>query len=161
MAALPPGHINTSENLTPIEGEALLRIDAELELHKMEAKELRTQFIALLPIATADQFAAVKVSARDESELPEGCRVNQDFKLSTEQLQILKEIRAERTKHLTANKEAYITPLLSDVTQRLTSLKVRVGTKKTITTARFERTNVTTAPKVGLMAALRASQLSE
>lgn len=146
--------VNTNSTTTVALADAtrLLQLAASMELGRMENSELRAKYIALLPIATAEQFALVQAAAAGETEAPEGCKMNVDFKLSSEQEQILEAVREERRKHLMENKEKYVSEIAADSSQKLVSLKVRVGTKKTTTTMRFEKS---IAKPTGLIAHLR------
>lgn len=143
---------NKTTTVAVVDAVLLIQLAASMELSRMEGSELRQKYLALLPIATDEQFAEVTGAAEIEGETPEGCRVNVDFKLSAEQVVILKGVREDRVKALMAAKDEHVAALAADVAQKLVSMKVRVGAKKTSTTLRFEKA---AGKPVGLLARLR------
>ena len=132
----------------------ILMVAARLEAKRSEAAELRKEFIAMLPVATSEQFSKVLAAARDELEIPEGYRPNVDFKLSPAQDAELDKVKEARREFCMANKGQLVGPLLKDPTQKLVSLTVRQGKSKVTTTARFEKKLVTSAENRGLLAQL-------
>lgn len=130
----------------------MVQLAADMELSRIEMAEKRRAFIALLPIATPEQFLEVKKAAANESELPEGYRVNADFRLSAEQEAILKDVRKTRREELMGRKDAILATTLADKENKLVSMKVRVGSKKTTTTMRFEKSTVA---RKGLLETMR------
>lgn len=135
------------------DADRLIQLSASLELTRMEASELRKKYIALLPVATVEQFAVVKAAAAVEGETAAGFKVNTDFKLSPEQEQILVDVRDARRNELMASKAEHLAALSADHAQKLVSLKVRVGQKKTTTTLKFEKQS---GQPTGLLAHLKA-----
>lgn len=146
--------VNKSTLVTDTEGFELLRVASSLKLNQIEAQEMRARFIALLPLATDTQFEAVRVAALSEAELPEGFKVNGDFKLSNEQKEMLADAKADRIAALGQQRGQILADLLADEGQRLVSMKVRIGLKKTRSVLTFDK--VTGAAKGGLLADLTA-----
>lgn len=119
---------------------------------KAASKAATERLRSLLPYATEADMRVVLEAARNETELPEGFRVGQDFVLTDAQQMDLLAARESRKRELAGKKQELIGGLLADSEQVLTSFKVRVGTKKTTTVARFEKGRVGS----GLIAKLRA-----
>jgi hypothetical protein len=147
-------NVNNTTVVASSDADRLLQLNASIELSAMEQRELRAKFVALLPVATEEQFSVLKACVAAESAVPEGNRVGQDFKLSPEQEQILRDTREERRKHCMENKDLYVSAIAADVDQKLVSMKVRIGTKKTVTNLRFEKAQG--GGGKGLLAQLRA-----
>lgn len=143
----------TADDLAAI---GLVTMEAELIQKQAEVAELRKQLVARLPEANEDQMKLVVAAARNETEVPAGCKPGVDFRLSEAQVKAAKAAREQRVAWLAARKAELVNPLVACNLTALTSFKVRVGPKATTSTARFVK-RVAAAPKTGLIAALRAS----
>lgn len=147
--------------LTAIEAVQILQKSAQMAAARAksaaEIAQLRMEYLALLPWATAEQFAVVSECAEKEVEIPLGTQPGVDFKLTPAQEQTLKAVRTKRVEYLTANKSQVMNPVMTDAAQKLVSFKVRVGAKATTTTARFRKETVAVSmPKGGLLAKAQA-----
>lgn len=142
------------EGMEQMKAVALVIKAAALEAKRSEAAELRKEFIAMLPEATAEQFAVVLAAAAKDEEVPEGYRPNEDLRLTEEQKGKVKEAKDKRRDYCEANKASMINPLLAEPTQKLVALTVRQGKSKVTTTARFEKKLATSVESRGLLAKL-------
>ncbi len=151
-AALLEAHGLAHEDALALDGLSLRRDSAREQLAALDA-----EYRAHLPVATAEQFAMVRAMVRNETALPEGAdRMNVDFKLDEKQIVDLKAAHAERRLECIAAKDQTVTGILRDEAQKLVSVKVRVGAKKTTSTLRFEKSHGGQAR--GLIAAIRAAK---
>lgn len=139
----------TNETVTTAEAEAAAKAKAwaaavvaaydNVAVAKAASKAATERLRSLLPYATEADMRVVLEAARTEAELPEGCRVGQDFVLTDAQQMDLLAARAQRKAELAGRKAELVGGLMADKDQILTSFKVRVGTKKTTTVAKFEK----------------------
>jgi len=134
--------------------QAILAAADRVEEARIRAKVAAEELRALLPYATPEEFAVLVNCARTETTTPEGFKVGEDFVLTDGQQMAIEGAKKERRAHLSREdvKRDLVGGILADRGQVLTSFKVRVGTKKTSTVARFEKG----AAGVGLIAKLRA-----
>ena len=131
-----------TENLETIamdDIDTLLLLDSEMLQKRMELKELRAEFVKKLPVCSDAQFHALCGLVRQDAEIPDGLKVNEDFRLTDDQVAHLKTVRDERKKWCAANKAAVIAEVSSNELEVLTRYTVRVGAKKTRKTMVFER----------------------
>ena len=135
---------------------ALVALADQMAAHQAELDGLRKQYVARLPEASDEQMVLVLAAAKNETELPAGCKPGVDFRLSEAQQKVVKATREARVAWLATRKAELVNPLVACNLTALTSFKVRVGAKATTSTARFVK-RVAAAPKTGLIAALRAS----
>lgn len=143
-----------TDTITMDEIDTLLLLDAEMIQKRMELKELRAEFVKKLPLCSDAQFQALCGLVRQDAEIPEGLKVNEDFRLTDDQVAHLKKVRDERKKWCAANKAAVIAEVASNDLEVLTKYTVRVGAKKTRKMMVFER-SVDNAP-TSLIGRLRA-----
>lgn len=150
---------NEDSDSNPLSPEEMrsVHLAEQLDGARAQVSELQVAFIASLPIATDAQYAIVAACAADEAQAPEGYKQNADFRLSKEQEAALAKVRKARIAFLSLNKADYLTAMSAEE-QKLTSYKVRVGSKKTTTSMRFERSmgNVQKKASNGYVAQLRA-----
>lgn len=140
--------------------QGLLLKDIELIDARAKVADLRKEFIALLPVATEEQVDAVIALVRKEEAMPEGLRPNMDFRMTEAQVALVKTARAERQEFCTAHASDLLTPVLTDVTQKLRSFIVRQSPKKVVTVARWEKAVSVSAESRSLIARLaKATQV--
>lgn len=135
----------------------LLMLDARRTNLREQLAIVQKEYIAKLPFATDDQLAQVVLATRNETQLPEGSRLNVDFRLSQAQGQQVETARKARVAELETLRDGLMTDLMNDKAEKLVSFKVRVGAKQTITNLRFVRTHTVTVPAAGLLAKLHSA----
>lgn len=132
----------------------LLMVDVQRAGLREQMAAVQARYISLLPYATESQMAAVVEGIASEQALPEGMRVNVDFRLSEAQGKVVEAARAKRRDFCATNKDGMVAKLAQDPAEKLTSFKVRIGTKVTTTSLRFERTHAPTRTVTGLLATI-------
>lgn len=168
---LPMSQNNTLENekvqapvvLTAeeIRWARVLELDVRMtginEQTKAMIDALKAEYVALLPVATPDQLRKVLDATYSETDLAEPDRPNYLFKLSPDQLALVKAEKARRVAYLSQNKAAHMATVMDDADFNLVSYKIKVGPNKTAVTARFEKATSSKA-KAALLAKLAAAK---
>lgn len=145
----------------------LVIVDSRRLALREELAEVNKEFITLLPVATEVQLAEVVKATRYETALPEGCRVNVDFRLTEVQNVAVEKARRERVAQCKGAKAQMVESVANDAAEELVSYKVRVGSKQTTTSLRFVRTHTPskaktlTLPEMAALALTLPEQISD
>jgi hypothetical protein len=142
----------TQDTLSVSDIDNILSAAAKLAVAREAAKAAAEDLRKCLPFASDEQFSVVENATRHELDTEEGFRVGEDFVLTDEQQARLVLARKARRAELVGRKAELVGALVNDEAQRLVSFKVKVGSKKTTTSCRFEKGGASAS----LIAKLRA-----
>jgi len=149
------GVVKIPENLTPAAFDRLIA-EGELMLARDQVKAARDALVATLPFATEEQAAAVIAAARHETEPPVDHKVNEDFRLTPEQVERVAEAKRLREADCIAAKDVVLMDLINDADQKMVSRRVRLSIKGVATTTlKFRKGGQAALPLADVLKALR------
>ena len=147
----------STDSLSEVAVGKLLELALLKDEKSEELKAINEAFKASLPIATAEQVNALVMLHRNEFEIPDGLKADQDFRLTTEHKDQIKAAKEERAVELDSKKDQILDAIKVEGS-RFTSYRVKVSPKQTTKTLKFVKKHDGKGSASGLIAALRAER---